>query len=193
MKKIALCVFGASGTGKSSLLETVAGMCSPTPTIVRGSTILKESLGVASYEALESISAREKKQVLLSGMASLATESSNRTIIVDTHLVVPIRASVPLAVEDMWDDQLLKIFQGFIYISASAGILAERRRMDAERSLRTTRAALHICAEDLQLNARRWDEISPAITNKKVIINDQTISIGAGKIVNFLRTFSEVL
>jgi|GEM_PF-5540861 energy-coupling factor transporter ATP-binding protein EcfA2 len=190
MKQVLLCVFGANGAGKSSLLETVADMNSPSTRIVRGSTILKESLGVASYEALESISAQEKKQALLKGMSSLTVEGGSHTTIVDTHLVVPMRSLTTCVVEDMWDERLLELFQGFVYVSAPAATIAQRRRMDTGRPLRAMRATLQVCAEDLQLNAKRWDEISPSMKNKKVIINDQTILVGAQKIMDFLQTLS---
>jgi ABC-type cobalamin/Fe3+-siderophores transport system ATPase subunit len=52
VKKIAICVFGVNGAGKSSLLQVVSDMRSDA-VVVRGSVILKEALGVASYEALE--------------------------------------------------------------------------------------------------------------------------------------------
>lgn len=188
MDKVALCIFGVNGVGKSSLLEAVVDICSEPAMIVRGSAILKESLGVASYEALESMSPLEKKQALVNGMAALIANAANPVTIVDTHLVVPIRKSGQLEVEDMWDDSMLKLFQGFVYITASPSTIAERRRMDSERILRVTRAVPRVCSEDLRINASRWDEVSSRINNKRVVVNDQTILVGARKIMDFIQS-----
>lgn len=186
--KVALCVFGVNGVGKSSLLEAVIGMSCVPAVVVRGSTILKESLGFASYEALESMSAEEKKRALLDGMAAVVANTPSSITVVDTHLVVPIRKSGQLAVEDMWDDRMLQLFQGFVYITAQPSTIAERRRMDSGRLLRVSYAIPEICAEDLRLNERRWDEASSCMTNKRVVVNDQTILVGARKISDFIQS-----
>lgn len=188
MDKVALCVFGVNGVGKSALLEAAMGVCSEPVVIVHGSAILKESLSIASYEALESISAREKKRALIDGMATLVAASPSPITIVDTHLVVPIRKSGQLTVEDMWDDSMRELFQGFAYITAQPQTITERRRMDGGRSLRVTNAIPHVCAEDLRLNETRWDELSTRMANRRVVVNDQTVLAGAKKIADFLQS-----
>ena len=188
MEKISLCVFGVNGVGKTTLLDAVSGLLTEPITMARGSTILKETLNVASYEALESMSAAEKKQALMEGMASLVMNAATAVTIVDTHLVVPIRASGRMTAEDMWDDRMLEIFQGFVYISAAAPLVAERRRADTGRSLRAAAAIPQLCAEDLRLNESRWDDISARINRKKVVMNDQTVLVGATKLAGFLQS-----
>lgn len=188
MDKVALCIFGVNGVGKSSLLQATIGVCSEPTIIVHGSAILKESLGIASYEALESLSARAKKRALIDGMAALVATSPGTITIVDTHLVVPIRKSGQLTVEDMWDDSMQEFFQGFAYITAHPRTITERRRMDGGRSLRVTNAIPHVCAEDLRLNETRWDELSTRMANRRVVVNDQTVLAGAKKISDFIES-----
>lgn len=185
MNKIAVCVFGVNGVGKSSVLQVVSGMHAGSM-VMRGSAILKEALGLASYEALEAMAAEEKKQALIDGMETLLANAEQDIVLVDTHLVVPIRKQGKLIVEDMWDEKLCQLFQGFVYISAYPDMIAERRRLESERSLRFLNSSPEICAEDLQLNALRWDEVSPKISRKKVIVNDQSVVATAAKVSKFI-------
>lgn len=187
MKKVAICVFGVNGVGKTALLQAISDML-PDVIVARGSTILKEALGVALYETLELMPMAEKKKVLIAGMSSLIQSSSNRLVIMDTHLVVPIRRFAAMTLEDMWEDEMLQIFQGFVYITANPLMVSERRRMSSERTLRAMRATLQMCVEDIRLNAERWDEICKRMPNKKVIVNDQSLLVGAEKIVVFIRS-----
>lgn len=187
MNKITVCVFGVNGVGKTSLLDALTGMFSEPVTILRGSTILKESLGIASYEALESLPAPAKKEALIDGIASVTANSASPITIVDTHLVVPIRKSWQLEIEDMWDPRMLEYFQGFIYVTAQPCMIAERRRLDKRRPLRVTHAIPEMCAEDLRHNEARWDEVSSGMRHKKVVVNDQTILVGAKKISDFIQ------
>jgi len=92
-----------------------------------------------------------------------------------------------LIVEDMWDDSFLELFQGFIYIQAHTMLISERRQTNGDRVLRALNSRSEICAEDLRLNACRWDDICPKMQNKKVIVNDQSIFMGAMKISRFIR------
>lgn len=186
MKKITICVFGVNGVGKSVLLEAVQDI-HPDAIVVRGSTLLKEALSVASYEALESMSSCVKKKAIIDSIIALTEDTKSPITIVDTHLVVPIRKSHELTVEDMWDDGLLGCFQGFIYIQAHPSMVSERRQINGDRVLRALNSSSEVCSEDLRLNACRWDEICPKMQNKKVIVNDQSVFIGAMKISHFIR------
>ena len=186
MNKRAVCVFGVSGVGKSALLQTISDIL-PDVVIARGSMILKEAFGVASYERLESISAPVKKQMLIDGMSTFVKNSASRTIIMDTHLVVPIWKSSDMVIEDMWDDAMLQLFHGFVYITAHPSVVAERRRMNNERTLRAMRSTSQMCAKDLELNAQRWDVVSIKMLYKKVVVNDQSLLSGAEKISAFIR------
>lgn len=185
-KKVAVCVFGVNGAGKSALLEAVLEM-HPNMIVVRGSTVLKETLGVASYEALESTPATVKKRAIIEGIAAVIESTASLITIVDTHLVVPIRTSGELVIEDMWDDAMPRIFRGFVYVNAHPSVIAERRRMDGERLLRVMNSVPQLCAEDLQLNAVRWDELSAKMANKMVVMNDQSVLVGARKILRFIQ------
>lgn len=186
MNKIAICVFGVNGVGKSTLLGALSGMC-PNVIVVRGSTILKEALNVASYEALELMSADIKKQTIIDGMAFLVKNTTSLITIVDAHLVISIRKSDKLVIEDMWDDRMLHIFQGFVYINARPSAVVERRQMDNGRFLRVMSASPQMCTEDLQVNSLRWDELSVKMPNKKVVMNDQSVEFGAMKIFQFIK------
>jgi adenylate kinase len=132
------------------------------------------------------MSSDKKKSTLIEGMAALAENAANAITIVDTHLLVPIRKSGSLTVEDMWDDRMLQLFQGFVYVSARPEMIAERRRLDTERSLRILNSSPEVCAEDLRINALRWDEIRGRMDHKKVVVNDQTVLSGATKISRFI-------
>lgn len=186
MSKTAFCVFGVNGAGKTALLQVVSDLL-PEVVIARGSMILKESLGVASYETLEAMSSVEKKKALISGISAFVHNTSNRIALVDTHLVVPIRKSGILTVEDMWDDSMTELFRGFVYITATPSMVSERRRTNNERVLRGAHSTPQMCAEDLRSNSARWDEVSLKLPHKKVIVNDQSILVGAEKIVDFVR------
>lgn len=186
-RKIAVCVFGVSGVGKSALLEAVLEM-HPNTIVAHGTTIVKEALSVASYEALELTPAHIKKQANIEGIAAVIESTASLITIVDTHLVVPIRTSGELVVEDMWDEAMLRLFQGFVFITAYPSVVAERRRMNSARPLRVMNAVPQLCAEDLYLNAARWDELSAKMANKKVIVNDQSVLIGARKILRFIQS-----
>lgn len=186
MSKIAIGVFGVNGAGKTSLLQMVSDLL-PGVMIARGSMILKEALGVASYETLEVMSSTEKKDALIKGISSFVQSASGQIAFVDTHLVVPIRKSGTLIVEDMWDDSMAQLFHGFVYITAPPSVVSERRRANNERALRATHSTPQMCAEDLRLNSVRWDEVSPKMLHRKVIVNDQSILVGAEKIADFVR------
>lgn len=186
-KKIAVCVFGVSGVGKSALLEAVLEM-HPSTIVAHGTTIVKEALSIASYEALELTPAHIKKQANIEGIAAVIESTTSLITIVDTHLVVPIRTSGKLVIEDMWDDSMLQLFQGFVYVNAHPLVVAERRRMNGARLLRVMNAVPQLCAEDIQLNAARWDELSAKMADKKVIVNDQSVLVGAQKILRFIQS-----
>lgn len=186
-KKIAVCVFGVSGVGKFALLEAVLEM-HPSTIVAHGTTIVKEALGIASYEALELTPAHIKKQTNIDGIATVIESATSLITIVDTHLVVPIRISGELVVEDMWDEAMFRLFQGFAFITAYPSVVAERRQMNSARPLRVMNAVPQLCAEDLQLNAARWDELSDKMANKVVVINDQSVLIGARRIFRFIQS-----
>lgn len=186
-KKIAVCVFGVSGVGKSTLLEAALEM-HPSAVVLHGTTIVKEALGIASYEVLELTPAQIKKQANIDGIAAAIESSASLITIVDTHLVVPIRTSGKLVVEDMWDETMPRLFQGFVLITSCPLIVAERRRMNSARHLRVMSAVPQFCTEDLQLNAERWDKLSAKMANKKVIVNDQSVLVGARKILHFIKS-----
>lgn len=188
---VALCVFGANGVGKTTLLEAVVSMLPSGSILVgRGSAILMKSLGVTSYEALEGMSAAAKKRALHEGIATFVRTATSRVVIVDTHLVVPIRGSEGLVVEDMWDDYLLEHVGGFVHVTASPITVHERRRGVAERALRAQRSTPGVCAEDLQLNAMRWQEVSPRMSHTRVIANDHAIANGAREILTFIESLT---
>jgi len=189
MQPIVLCVFGVNGVGKTTLLEAMAQAHAPSITVIRGSTILKEALGVASYDALERTPPAEKKQALLQGIQGVTEKPPSPITVVDMHLVVPIRQANGLTVEDMWDDCLAECIHGFLYITAPANTVAERRTLDPDRILRAQRATPQICVEDLQLSAMRWDALAEKMRKRRVIVNDQTIAIGAQKIWEFIQSF----
>lgn len=188
MKKIALCVFGVNGVGKTTLLQALMETSTELVTVFRGSTILKQTLGTTSYEGLESMSADKKKQTLISGMEATIANAESAIVMVDTHLIVPIRNAERLTIEDMWDDAMMNFFHGFIFITADPAVIAERRRSDGERTLRVMHATPQVCAEDLRINATRWNEISLHMSHKQILINNQTVLIGAKKISDFIQT-----
>ncbi len=187
MKKIALCVFGVNGVGKTTLLQALVESNTVPVKVFRGSTILKQALGTTTYEGLERMSAHKKKQALINGMKATIASAECDIVIVDTHLIVTIRNGEHLTIEDMWDNAMLEIFNGFIYITADPVVIADRRRMDSERALRITHSAPQVCTDDLRINATRWDEISPHMSHKQILINNQTISSGAKKISEFIQ------
>lgn len=127
MDKIVVCVFGVNGSGKTALLQAVSDLL-PGVVIFRGSTILKESLGVASYETLEAMSSEEKKSALINGISVSVRNAPDRIILVDTHLIVPIRKLGALIIEDMWDDSMLGTVSRFriCYRSVIDGIRTEK-------------------------------------------------------------------
>jgi adenylate kinase len=188
--KIVVCVFGVNGSGKTALLQAVSDLL-PGVVIFRGSTILKESLGVASYETLEAMSSEEKKSALINGISVSVRNAPDRIILVDTHLIVPIRKLGALIIEDMWDDSMSELFHGFVYVTAPSSTVSERRKSSEERVLRKAHSTAQMCAEDLQSNALRWDEISVQFSHKKVIVNDQSILVGAEKIIDFIRMLAD--
>ena len=187
---IALCVFGVNGVGKSALLSSVVDESHLPVTVVRGSTILKKSLGVASYEVLENMPAIEKKQALLQGMMDIAKNPPSPITIVDTHLIVSIRSPNGRITEDMWDNRLASLYNGFIYITADAKLVAERRRQDRQRKLRVSMSSRRNCDEDLHDNTVHWNQVSTHMSQKCVIVNNQTVRIGARKIIEFIQTLT---
>ena len=185
MNKKAVCVFGVNGVGKSSLLRLVSEEMSDT-VVYRGSALLKESLSIASYEGLEAMNSARKKRCLIESMESVVSTRSCGVVFVDTHLVVPLRKNGALLIEDMWDEKLLDIFDGFVCVIASPDMVSCRRKVDGERTIRSANSSVSICAEDLRLTAEKWDGISSSMKKKRVIVNDQSIRVGAGKIAEFI-------
>lgn len=180
--KTTVCIFGVNGVGKSSIIRTLE-LVQPQPiTILHGSSILKESLGVASYQELESRDSQQKKRAYIRGVSAAVAEVDRGVVIVDTHLVVPVWTTNKRRLEDMWDNSLRSVFDGFIYVTGPPAMVSERRSQDASNCVRSRRCDEYACARDLSDNDARWDEVSASMSNAWVVVNDTTITCAVDKL-----------
>ena len=184
--KTAVCVFGVNGVGKTSVLN-VLRTYNPDTVVLHGSSILKEALGVASYRELESKSASDKKLAYIRGLKSALSSAGQGTVIVDTHLVVTIWGAHGRHLEDMWDETLNDIFDGFVYMTSSPAVVKERRERDLANNSRVRQCDEFSCLLDLADNDSRWDAISAQCPTSCLIVNDTKLEITAGKLLSFVQ------
>ncbi len=183
--KTAICLFGVNGVGKSSVLSSFR-MLHPDTVVLHGSSILKEFLGVASYKELESKSARDKKLAYIQGLKSALRSVTSGTVIVDTHLVVTIWGAEGRHLEDMWDEALKDIFDGFVYMTSSPAIVSERRERDLASNSRVRQCDELCCRSDLADNDSRWDTVSAQCQKACVIVNDTALELATKKLLDFV-------
>jgi adenylate kinase len=151
-------VYGVNGVGKTTSTELwksqeIAPDGTSNAIRISGSTILMyqlfEELDLAMidqlnsgqkrayYDKLEAMDPDIKKEAYVKGIVAISQSHPDRHIIVDTHLMQPIRTpnedkpcSFNVRYEDMWDERFLPYLMSVVFIDANPEIIFQRKNLD---------------------------------------------------------------
>ncbi len=152
-------LLGINGVGKSTIAEKL--ICRvPGSVALSGSKILMTIFGGVSREELEKLSATEKMSMMeLAFVEIFERHSTSQLVVLDTHLVVPIRKSGTLVLENIWSPRYAPYVRSVCFICASPGDIRQRRLTDERLTGRARDTNLGNIRSDQDLNLASFEEI----------------------------------
>jgi len=190
LKNNVFVLFGINGVGKSTIARALAERV-PDSAALSGSELLMRAFrGLDRYQ-LEILSPEEKMRLLVPAfLQAFEQHASARRIILDTHLVVPIRKSGRLVLENVWSDAFMPHVGSAFFVSSGPEEILRRRVRDYRATGRQRDADIDHIRRDQEINLRVFEETFASFASSSktsVIMNeelrlDDTVRLIAGMI-----------
>ncbi len=144
---------GINGSGKSTVVDMIAAS-RPGVISVHASLELSKLFNGSSREELETLSAEEKLGRMVAHFTTLFDQSmnDNRAVIMDTHLLVPIRKDGNVTYENIWSDEYSRYVRSMAMITATADTIRGWRLRDEAQTGRIRNVILSDIEADQTAN-----------------------------------------
>lgn len=174
MKKNIIVLFGVNGVGKSSVSRLLCEEIGDSVTL-SGSELLIRSFKGLGRDQLELLSPEEKMRMLEPAFLGAFQRSRHATrIILDTHLVVPIRKNGRLVLENVWPGAFTPcVERAFLLVSDPKEIL-QRRKRDADQTGRVRELDAEHIRTDQEINSSVFAETFTAAGVPHVVHNAES-------------------
>lgn len=147
---------GVNGIGKSTIVDNIAAD-HPETVALHASVELRQLFDGVSREELETLRAEDKlaKMVVHFTTQFEKTLEDKKAVLLDTHLLVPIRKDRSVVYEDIWSDAYAPYISSMVMLSAEpSDIRAWRLRDEAESGRIRNSETIDITADQDQNIAR---------------------------------------
>lgn len=173
---------GVNGVGKSTLTDMI-GAAFPDALTIHASKELRRILGVATREELEELSPEEKLSRRTTHLLDLFRQAhvDHRLVLLDTHLLVPIRKGESVRYENTWSDEYTDYVSGAYMLTADPKNIKDWRELDTTTTGRKRDLSVENIELDQQLNVSEFaalvdrgalPEGSQVIENRAGLIQD---------------------
>lgn len=144
---------GVNGVGKSTLTEMI-GVILPDTLTVHVSQELRRMFGVATQLELEELSPDEKLNRRTAHLLEIfrRARAEGNTVLLDTHLLVPIRKNGTVRYENTWADDFTEYTAGAYMLRADPRDIRDWREADMAATGRERNLSLEDIDTDQQLN-----------------------------------------
>jgi adenylate kinase len=173
---------GVNGVGKSTLTEMI-GAALPDTLTVHASQELRRMFGVATQQELEELSPDEKLSRRTTHLLEIfrRAQMDGHSVLLDTHLLVPIRKDGAVRYENTWADEYTEYVAGAYMLRADPADIRDWRELDAAATGRRRDLSIENIDADQQLNIGEFTALvdrgalpegSKVIENRAGIIHD---------------------
>lgn len=151
---------GINGIGKSTLVDAIA-VDHPEIKPVHASQELRGLFGNVSREELELLTPEEKLSRMVIHFTTIFDRSTNddQAVMMDTHLVVPIRKEDSLVYEDIWSSEYTPHVSSMAILSAEPASVRQWRLEDEITTGRKRSTDVQAIAEDQDVNISRFEQL----------------------------------
>tara|TARA_Y100001949_G_scaffold57886_1_gene48714 strand:- start:897 stop:1517 length:621 start_codon:yes stop_codon:yes gene_type:complete len=173
---------GVNGIGKSTIVDSIAAV-HPETVALHASLELRQLFNGISREELEMLKPEDKlaKMVVHFTTQFEKTLEEKKAVLLDTHLLVPIRKDRSVVYEDIWSDAYTPYLSSMVMLSAEpSDIRAWRLRDEANTGRKRNSEVLDITADQDQ-NIARFRSLASngSIPEGSKVINNNHGSIEA--------------
>lgn len=151
---------GVNGIGKSTIVDSIAAD-HPETVAVHASLELRELFNGISREELELLKPEEKlaKMVVHFTAQFERTLEENKAVLLDTHLLVPIRKDRSVVYEDIWSDAYAPYVSSMVMISADPVDIRAWRLRDEAATGRKRNSDVADITSDQDQNIARFQSL----------------------------------
>ena len=148
---------GVNGIGKSSVVEAIT-QHTPNTVPLHASQELRGLFGNISRDELELLTPEDKlSRMVLHFTAIFERETNNnRAVIMDTHLLVPIRSGADVQYENIWSTEYRPYVSSMVMLSARPESIRRWRQEDELSTGRKRNTDLSIITSDQQANIEKF-------------------------------------
>lgn len=175
---------GINGIGKSTIVDSIAAD-HPEATPLHASLELRQLFNGISREELELLKPEDKlaKMVVHFTAQFEKTLEEKKAILLDTHLLVPIRKDRSVVYEDIWSDAYTPYASSMVMLSAEPSDVRAWRLRDEVSTGRKRNSEIVDITADQDQNIARFQSlvISGAIPKKSQVIKNNHGSIETTK------------
>ena len=166
-------LIGVNGVGKSTVANALATSI-PDATVISGSSVLMEAFGGLTRSQLERLSPEEKMRLMVPAVLdAFERHRSAPAVLFDTHLVVTIRASGRLVLENIWSDAYRPYLRHLLFLMGEPKDIRDRRLRDFELTGRKRDAALEHIMRDQEVNLAVFQELAAHGLPASQIFNEE--------------------
>lgn len=150
--------FGVNGVGKSAIADFLNTTLASSIR-VQASCVLRNSMGM-DRQALEETS----KDIKMAVKVPAILQEFNRAIeykyiLLDTHLIIPIRQKETTIYEDVWSDAFFPYILKAYFIFAASQSILDRRVAGMNKTGRRRNMSIKDIASDQRLNLEKFNKL----------------------------------
>ena len=163
MKRNVVVLFGINGVGKSTIASALQRVVAGSVTL-SGSELLMRAFKGLDRSQLEVLSPEEKMRMLEPAfLDGFHHHKRAPLVILDTHLVVPIRKDGRFILENVWSEQFAPHVKSVFFVLSKPREILERRIRDAATTGRKRDLDIDHIRRDQEINLSVFEEtFSPA-------------------------------
>lgn len=172
---------GINGIGKSTVVDAIAHD-SPETIPLHASHELRRLFGNISREELELLTPEEKLSRMVVHFTAIFDQSldDNRAVIMDTHLLVPIRKDNDVTYEDIWSHEYTPYVSSMAMLSADPTEVRGWRLEDERATGRKRNTDTAAIAADQEMNIARFKVL---YTDGQLPSNSSVVENQSGQLV----------
>lgn len=168
---------GINGIGKSTVVDAIAHD-NPETIPLHASHELRKLFGDISREELELLTPEEKLSRMVVHFTTIFDQglNDNQAVIMDTHLLVPIRKDNDVTYEDIWSHEYAPYVSSMAMLSADPTAVRGWRLEDERATGRKRNTDIFAIAADQEMNIARFKMLyaDGRLPNSSSVVENQS-------------------